>query len=205
MLQTATELETGNRPTVSASTISTEEWDELQDTRYEKEFTIELNMTAAREGLPIGAELGCRSDHEPLIVLKLRDVGLVENWNQAHPDRAVRVGDEFVKVGDMKWSRHSDIFMHHLKERFGVLRQQDPGAASTLELGFKRPRHSTMPAGRSEPEAATDTQPRADSEAITTSEEEGETIATTEEEVLLDGEFSFGFLTSTSAPSQLTA
>jgi len=208
MLTTATELETDNKPTVSASLISNEEWEKLQVSRYEKEFTVELNMTAAHDGMQIGAELGCRSDHDPLIVLKLRDVGLVEDWNLAHPDEAVQVGDEFVKVGDMTWNRHSDLFMHHLKEQFLVLREQDPGITNILELGFKRPRRSTLPLESLEPEAATDIQPqsllRADNQVVRTSEEE-ELIASSEEEVLLDGDLLFGFLTNSSTPSQLTA
>jgi len=199
MLTTATELETDNNPTVSASLISNEEWEKLQVSVYEKEFTIELNMTAAHDGMPIGAELGCRSDHDPLIVLKLRDVGLVEDWNQAHPDEAVQVGDEFVKVGDMTWNRHSDLFMHHLKEQFGILREQDPGMTNILGLGFKRPRRSTLPLESLEPEAAIQPQSllRGDNQIVTTSEEE-EMSATSEEEVLLDGDLTFGFLTNSS-------
>jgi len=199
MLTTATELETDNNPTVSASLISNEEWEKLQVSVYEKEFTVELNMTAAHDGMPIGAELGCRSDHDPLIVLKLRDVGLVEDWNQAHPDEAVQVGDEFVKVGDMTWNRHSDLFMHHLKEQFGILREQDPGITNILGLGFKRPRRSTLPLESLEPEAAIQPQSllRVDNQIVTTSEEE-EMSATSEEEVLLDGDLTFGFLTNSS-------
>lgn len=206
MLTTATELETDNNPTVSASLISNEEWEKLQVSVYEKEFTVELNMTAAHGGMPIGAQLGCRSDHDPLIVLKLLDVGLVEDWNQAHPDEAVQVGDEFVKVGDMTWNRHSDLFMQHLKEQFGILREQDPGITNILGLGFKRPRRSTLPLESLETDAVIQPQSlhRDDNQIVTTSEEE-DMSATSEEEVLLDGDLTFGFLTNSSTPPQLTA
>jgi hypothetical protein len=208
MLQTAAEVETDSKRTVSAGAISTEEWEKLQDATYEKEFTIELNVTAAHEGESLGTQLGCRSDHDPLIVLKMRDVGLVKDWNRAHPDKAVQVGDEFVRVGDMKWNRHNDLFMNHLKEQLGGLMKHGPGMTNILELGFRRPRHSAPRPESAEPEAASDIQPnsrlQADAKVVTASEEE-EGVTTSEEEELLEGELFFGILTRTSTTSQLAA
>ncbi|CAK0829841.1 unnamed protein product [Prorocentrum cordatum] len=166
-------------------------------------------MTAAREGMPLGAELGCRSDHDPLVVLKMRDVGLVREWNWAHPDTAVQVGDEFVKVGDMKWNRQNDIFMDYLKEKLRSAREQ--GTTNPLQLGFRRPWKSAPSSEGATREATADVPPqsllRADAQIATTSEEEGEeegdgADTTSEEEELLDGMQLFGFLTQAPAPSQ---
>ncbi|CAK0829842.1 unnamed protein product, partial [Prorocentrum cordatum] len=185
------------------------EWEEVLDATYEKKFSIEVNMTAAREGMPLGAELGCRSDHDPLVVLKMRDVGLVREWNWAHPDTAVQVGDEFVKVGDMKWNRQNDIFMDYLKEKLRSAREQ--GTTNPLQLGFRRPWKSAPSSEGATREATADVPPqsllRADAQIATTSEEEGEeegdgADTTSEEEELLDGMQLFGFLTQAPAPSQ---
>lgn len=162
-LQTEAELEADMSTEVGAfvsmTTLSTEEWEKVHEGTYEKEFTIELNMTAANQGVTIGAELWSQSDHDPLVVLKKSDVGLVENWNRAHPDKAVQAGDEIFKVGDFKWKHGNAMFIRHLKEQFGVLKEQKPGMATFLELGIRRPRKSKMQPEGEKPEAATDTQP----------------------------------------------
>jgi hypothetical protein len=161
-LQTEAELEvdSGEGAVASMSTLSTEEWEKVHEGTYEKEFTIELNMTAANQGVTIGAELWSQSDHDPLVVLKKGDVGLVENWNRAHPDKAVQVGDEIFKVGDFKWKHGNAIFIRHLKEQFGILKEQKPGMANILELGIRRPRKSKKTQSESEkPEPPTDTLP----------------------------------------------
>lgn len=158
ILQTATKVE-ANKPSlsilqteaeseaesmVSMSTLSTEEWNKYHDTNYEREFTIELDMAAAHEGMTMGAELWSKSDHDPLAVLKMADVGLVESWNRANPDKAVQVGDEIVQVGDVKWKHHNRQFIQHMKDQFGVLKEQLPGMKKVLELRVQRPRSSKV-------------------------------------------------------------
>lgn len=130
-----TEVETDR-----AAVASKEEWHK----RYEKTFTIELNMTAAHEGRAIGADLWSQSDHDPLAVLKVGEASLVEDWNRAHPDESVKVGDEIVRVGDVRWKHHNQLFVNYLKEQFGVLKQQRPGMKRVLELRIQRPRHSNV-------------------------------------------------------------
>ncbi|CAK0885765.1 unnamed protein product [Prorocentrum cordatum] len=159
-LQTEAEVEADSEAIVSMSTLSTEEWEQAHEAAYEQTFTIELNMTAASQGVAIGAELWSRSDHDPLVVLKKSDVGLVENWNRVHPDKAVQVGDEIFMVGDFKWQHRNEMFVRHLKEQFGVLKGQKPGMASILELGIRRPKKAKKEQTESKkPEAPTDAQP----------------------------------------------
>jgi len=141
-LQMEAGAEADSEAMVSMSTLSTEEWEKVHETTYEKEFTIELNMTAAKQGVTIGAELWSQSDHDPLVVLKKADAGLVENWNRAHPDRAVQIGDEISMVGDFQWNHKNEMFIRHLKEQFGVLRKQEAGMANFLVLGIRRPKSS---------------------------------------------------------------
>jgi len=142
ILQTEVDLDAESM--ASMSTLSTEEWNKFHDANYENQFTIELDMAAAHEGMTIGAELSSKSDHDPLAVLKLGDVGLVEKWNKANPDKAVQVGDEIIQVGDVKWKHHNRQFIQHMKDQFGVLKEQLPGMKNTLELGVQRPRRSKV-------------------------------------------------------------
>jgi hypothetical protein len=169
ILQTATEVE-ANKPSlsilqteaeseaesmVSMSTLSTEEWNKYHDANYEGEFTIELDMAAAHKGMTMGAELWSKSDHDPLAVLKLADVGLVASWNRANPDEAVQVGDEIIQVGDVKWKHHNRQFIQYMKDQLGVLKEQLPGMNKVLELRVQRPRNSKVAASflQGEPDA----------------------------------------------------
>jgi len=155
-LQTAAEAEADSGAIVSMTTLSSQEWEKAHETTYEKEFTIELNMTTAKQGITIGAELWSQSDHDPLVVIKKGDVGLVENWNRVHPDQAVKVGDEIFRVGDFKWKHRNEIFIRHLKQQFSVLRTQEPGMADFLELGIRRPRQAKVQPEGEKPVAPSD-------------------------------------------------
>lgn len=163
LLRLQTEAEADSGAVASMATLSTEEWEKTHEATYEKEFTIELNMTAANRGVTIGAELWSQSDHDPLVVIKKGEVGLVESWNRAHPDKAVQIGDEIFRVGDFKWKHRNEIFIRHLKQQFQSLRKQEPGMADFLELGVRRPRQAkAQPESEkleAKPEAPADAQP----------------------------------------------
>jgi len=140
LLQTATESEeeSDSGAVVSMSTVSsTEEWKAMRRATYEEPFTIELDMAAAHEGKKIGADLFSPADTKPLAVQKVVQEGLVEAWNRAHPDQAVQVGDEFVRVGDVEWQHSNKELVQHLKDNFDSLKQQGAGA---LQVSFQRPR-----------------------------------------------------------------
>jgi hypothetical protein len=144
LLQTEAEEEADSGATVSMSTLSTQEWKAQRKAAYEEPFTIELDMTAAHDGVAIGADLWSQADTKPLAVQKLGEVGLVEKWNKAHPDKAVQVGDEFIKVGSVDWAYSNKQLVQNLKEQFGALKSQSPGMEKVLEVSFQRPRHSKL-------------------------------------------------------------
>jgi len=130
---------------VSMTTLSKEEWHAQHKAMYETEFTIELDMTAAHDGTPIGVELWSPKNNQPLAVKSVAEVGLVQSWNAAHPDRAVRAGDEVIKINDVKWQNHNRMFIQHLQKVFGFLKEQRPGMQKVLELGFQRPKRWRTP------------------------------------------------------------
>jgi len=143
LLQTATEAEeeSDSGAVVSMSTVSSmEEWKAMRKAHYEEPFTIELDMAAAHEGKKIGADLFSQADTKPLYVKNVVQEGLVEKWNKAHPDQAVQVGDEFIKVSDVEWAHSNRVLVQHLKESFDMLKQQNPGAEKVLQVSFQRPR-----------------------------------------------------------------
>jgi len=100
----------------------------MRKVHYEEPFVVELDMTAAHEGVKIGADLFSQSDTKPLYVKNVVHGGLVEKWNNAHPDQAVQEGDEFIKVSDVDWSHSNKVLVQHLKGDFDMLKQQSPGA-----------------------------------------------------------------------------
>jgi len=154
LLQTEAEGEADSGATVSMSTLSKEEWKAQRKAAYEQPFTIELDMTAAHDGMAIGAELWSKSDTKPLAVQKLAELGLVEKWNKAHPDKAVQVGDEFIKVGSVEWAFSNRQLVQNLKEQFGSLKPQSPGMENVLAVSFQRPRRSKLPVDSPKPQAS---------------------------------------------------
>jgi hypothetical protein len=171
LLQTATEAEeeSDSGAVVSMSTFSSEEWKAMRKSTYEPPFMIELDMAAAHEGMNIGADLFSTADTKPLAVQKIGDVGLVGKWNEAHPDQAVQVGDEFIQVSDVEWSHSNKQLIQNLKQNFDTLKQQAPGAAKVLQVGFQRPRRSKLPVESAKPKASllqTETEEESDSGAV---------------------------------------
>jgi len=154
LLQTEAEEESDSGAVVSMSTFSAEEWRTVRKATYEEPFMIELDMTAAHEGVNIGADFFSSADTKPLAVQKIGEVGLVEKWNKAHPDQAVQVGDEFIKVSGVEWAHSNKQLIQNLKQTFSMLKQQSPGADKVLQVGFQRPRRSKLPVESPKPRAS---------------------------------------------------
>lgn len=113
----------------------------LHAEKYEKEFVVELNMTLAHESHEsIGAQLNMDTDFTPVSVLKIRKNGLLEGWNQAHPDDQVLIGDEIIKVNDILWHHNSRTFATRIGSQFKAARDYVDGAKRVLTLGIQRPR-----------------------------------------------------------------
>jgi len=182
LLQTEAEAEeeADSGATVSMSTFSATEWKAMRKALYEEPFVIELDMTAAHEGMNLGADFFSSADTKPLAVQKVGEVGLVEKWNKAHPDQAVQVGDELIKVRDLEWARSNKQLVQDLKENFNLLKQQGLGAERVLQVGFQRPRHSKSPVESPKPRASL-LQTEADEEADSGATASMSTFSSTEE------------------------
>jgi len=114
----------------------------LHAEKYEKEFVIELNMTLAHEtGESIGAQLNMDTDFTPVSVLKIRKNGLLEGWNQAHPEDQVLIGDEIIKVNDILWHHNSRTFVERIKGQLQAAKESRQGARRVVTLAIQRPRH----------------------------------------------------------------
>jgi hypothetical protein len=109
---------------------------------FEKDFTVELDMTAAHErNLNLGVQLDTDTDFTPVSVAKVRKNGLMETWNKAHPDRAILVGDQIMKVNDILWHHNSQMFAERIKNQYKAYKEYKPGAKKVLTLAIQRPRH----------------------------------------------------------------
>jgi hypothetical protein len=109
---------------------------------FEKDFTVELDMVAAHErNLNLGVQLDTDTDFTPVSVARVRKNGLMETWNKAHPDRAILVGDQIMKVNDILWHHNSQMFAERIKNQYKAYKEYKPGAKKVLTLALQRPRH----------------------------------------------------------------
>jgi hypothetical protein len=109
---------------------------------FEKDFTVELDMIAAHErNLNLGVQLDTDTDFTPVSVAKVRKNGLMETWNKAHPDRAILVGDQIMKVNDILWHHNSQMFAERIKNQYKAYKEYKPGAKRVLTMAIQRPRH----------------------------------------------------------------
>jgi len=108
---------------------------------FEKDFTVELDMVAAHErNLNLGVELDTDTDFEPVSVAKVRKNGLMQTWNKAHPDNAILVGDQIMKVNDILWHHNSQMFAERIKNQYKAYKDYKAGAKKVLTLAIQRPR-----------------------------------------------------------------
>jgi len=108
---------------------------------FEKDFTVELDMIAAHErNLNLGMQLDTDTDFEPVSVAKVRKNGLMQTWNKAHPDNAILVGDQIMKVNDILWHHNSQMFAERIKNQYKAYKDYKAGAKKVLTLAIQRPR-----------------------------------------------------------------
>mmetsp|Transcript_123821 Transcript_123821/g.332534 ORF Transcript_123821/g.332534 Transcript_123821/m.332534 type:complete len:620 (-) Transcript_123821:189-2048(-) len=113
----------------------------MHASKFEAEFDAELDMTAVvTEGKSVGVTFDMDTDFQPVSILKVKKNGILEDWNRAHPDKAVMVGDEVVQVNDIKWHANSQTFAERIKGQFLAAKNNKPGAKNRLALYIQRPR-----------------------------------------------------------------
>ncbi|CAK0896101.1 unnamed protein product, partial [Prorocentrum cordatum] len=113
----------------------------LHASKFDKEFVVDLGMSdVLKEKKSVGVVLNLDTDFEPVSVKKVKKTGILEAWNRLHPDKAVMVGDEIMKVNDIMWHRNAGTFANRIKGQFLASRAQLPGARNVLTLTIQRPR-----------------------------------------------------------------
>jgi hypothetical protein len=128
------------------TTLSPEERVQAHQSKFAAEFVVELNMTEAHEtGLRMGIVLNRDADFQPATVWRIHKVGLVEEWNikmtrAGHPEMAVHLGDEIVRVNDIQWHANTETFISRIVGQFQSGRSYAEGASDTLRLYVQRPR-----------------------------------------------------------------
>jgi len=133
--------ERGGLASEATQHLTPEERKFAHEQAFEKEFTVELDMTTAREkDLHIGVELDTDTDFTPVSVSKIRKSGLLELWNRAHPDDAVLLGDTITKVNDILWHHNSKTFVERIKGQFKASKKGLEGTSDLLKLFIQRPR-----------------------------------------------------------------
>ncbi|CAK0838283.1 unnamed protein product [Prorocentrum cordatum] len=132
------EFESRSQDTV---TFSPAERLAMHASKFEAEFDADLDMTAVvTEGKSVGVTFDMDTDFQPVSVLKVKKNGVLQDWNNAHPDKAVMVGDEVVRVNDIQWHANSQTFAERIKGQFLAAKHQKPGASNILRLHIQRPR-----------------------------------------------------------------
>ncbi|CAK0833775.1 unnamed protein product [Prorocentrum cordatum] len=123
------------------TTLSPEDRVRAHSRKFEAEFVVELNMTEANErGAKLGIIINRNADFEPATIYKVQKIGLIEEWNRAHPRKDVHVGDELVQVNDIQWHANTETFMNRIKGQFIAGRKRVAGASEILKLYIQRPR-----------------------------------------------------------------
>jgi len=126
-------------------TYSPEDRAAMHASKFEKEFVVELDMSGKHgKGTSVGVALDIDTDFQPVSVLKIRKTGLLEQWNKDHPDMAVLVGDEIVKVNDILWHHNTHTFAERIKGQFLAARDKKKGAKDILSLSIQRPRREAQ-------------------------------------------------------------
>lgn len=109
--------------------------------QFEKEFEVEISMVRARDtGLKLGLVLGWLNAWEPVFVDKIQKTSLVEEWNTAHPDKAIHPRDQIVRVNDISFHHSAETFLEHIKGQFLAGRKLIPGAKNVLTFLVQRPK-----------------------------------------------------------------
>jgi len=135
------EVEFERVETESSATLSPRDRDAAHNRKYVADFDAELDMTkVATMGWSVGVTFDMDTDFQPVSILKVKKNGVLQEWNDAHPDKAVLVGDEVVQVNDIQWHANSQIFAERIKGQFLAAKHQAAGAKMVLTLHIQRPR-----------------------------------------------------------------
>ncbi|CAK0858305.1 unnamed protein product [Prorocentrum cordatum] len=137
-----TEVESLGEGSDVSVTFSPQERAALHASKFEKEFVVDLDMSDAHK-MSVGVVLNMDNDYEPVSITKIKKTGILEAWNRLHPDKAVLVGDEIMKVNDIMWHHNSGTFAKRIQGQFLASRRQVPGARNVLTLAIQRPRKIT--------------------------------------------------------------
>eukprot|EP00418_Pyrodinium_bahamense_P092738 CAMPEP_0179037002 /NCGR_PEP_ID=MMETSP0796-20121207/13905_1 /TAXON_ID=73915 /ORGANISM="Pyrodinium bahamense, Strain pbaha01" /LENGTH=152 /DNA_ID=CAMNT_0020733299 /DNA_START=101 /DNA_END=559 /DNA_ORIENTATION=- len=73
--------------------------DELHQAKIGEEFTVTIPH---RNGMKLGIDT-CASKFYPAFnIIKVKPDGLISAWNEEHPDRVVREGDDLIEVNGVR-------------------------------------------------------------------------------------------------------
>jgi hypothetical protein len=117
--------------------------EDLHDKLYSKEFNVPL-VVPEDETSPktmdsvLGWELNVTKNWDPVSVGKIVEGGLLAQWNEAHPDDMILVGDEILHVNKRHWLRNTTLFLNHLA--FNYEHRAALQANASFALGLRRPR-----------------------------------------------------------------
>jgi hypothetical protein len=126
------------------ATGSKEENATMWEETFEKVFTVQLNMSRAREaGVPLGVKVDVKSEFEPLGVQMIRS-GLAQEWNDANPDREILVGDQITAVNEHVWRQDTRVFAERIKTLFKAAKEGAQGAEEGLNMTIQRPRRQDV-------------------------------------------------------------
>lgn len=110
---------------------------------YETEFVAELPIPDAHvSGNPaaiMGWELNSTVASQPVSVSKIKQEGVVAEWNKANPGMMIMEGDEIIKVNDLQ-DQNSRVSEARIVDQIEASRSTAPGAKRTLGLAVRRPR-----------------------------------------------------------------
>jgi hypothetical protein len=144
-VQEGSSLDRSRMDSELTETLSPSERAAMHSQKFEAEFVADLDMTSAvEEGKSVGVTFDMDADFQPVSILKVKKNGILEDWNKAHPDKAVMVGDEVVQVNDIKWHANSQTFAERIKGQFLAAKHKTPGAKNTLSLYIQRPRREKV-------------------------------------------------------------
>jgi len=136
------------RPRREKETRYASQREDLHRQMYSKEFVAEIPFTGVLPRDPLhramGWKLNTSVDWEPVKIEKLRNSGLIYNYNRDHPDAKIFSGDEILQVNKVKWHHSAKTFDERLQAQFAAGQRMEflkaKGAKNVFTLHIRRPR-----------------------------------------------------------------
>ncbi|CAK0894677.1 unnamed protein product [Prorocentrum cordatum] len=99
-----------------------------------REFVAPLVVPKSKDPLVkvLGWQLLVEDDHIPPIIEKVKDTGVVAQWNAAHPDLVIHPGDEVMKVNTVPWHNNTKSFTSRMYKEITRAWQGSDGAPIVL-------------------------------------------------------------------------